>query len=450
MSVQVFHRRLGHEYPVIERGEGVFLYDSQGRRYLDASGGALVVNIGHGVSEIVNVLAEQAQRVAFAHGTQFTSEALGTYATELGEVSPISQPQVYLVSGGSEATETAIKLARQVQVAQGQPGRYKIVARWGSYHGATLGALSASGRTSLRRPYAPLLIDMPHIPPAYCYRCPFGCGVDGPTGTASISCDLQCVLALEAEILRQGPETVAAFIGEPVVGATLCAAVPPADYWPQVRTICDRYGVLLIADEVMTGFGRTGSWFAVEHWDIVPDILVSAKGASGGYWPLGVLLTRTELVDAIHHGPGGFTHGYTHANGVMGATVGLAVLRYLKSRDLVSASAHMGLALQDRLESLMDLPSVGDVRGLGLMAGVELVANRRTKEPYPRAQGVAERVQAAALDRGVNVYMGTGLANGVDGDGILIGPPFIITEEQLGSAVATLHEAIAEVTGLPG
>ena len=242
-------------------------------------------------------MAEQARRVAFAHGTQFTSEALEAYAAALGEVSPLPDPRVYLVSGGSEAVETALKLARQVCVARGEPGRYKIIARWGSYHGATLGALSASGRTALRQPYAPLLIDMPHIPPAYCYRCPFGAGAIRRAACA-------CAEALEDEILRQGPETVAAFIAEPVVGATLCAPVPPAGYWPRIREICDRYGVLLIADEVMTGLGRTGRWFAVEHWGVTPDILVTAKGASGGYWPLGVVLARGELVETIRAGHG--------------------------------------------------------------------------------------------------------------------------------------------------
>jgi adenosylmethionine-8-amino-7-oxononanoate aminotransferase len=437
MNGHVFHRRLSHHYPIVARGEGVYLFDTEGHRYLDASGGALVVNVGHGVEEIVQALAYQARRVAFAHGTQFTSEALEAYAAALGRVSPIPDPWIYLVSGGSEVVETALKLARQVCVARGEPGRYKLIARWGSYHGATLAALSASGRTSLRRPYAPLLIDVAHIPPAYCYRCPFE-EQDSP-------CRLACAEALEAEILRQGPETVAAFIGEPVVGATLAAAVPPPEYWPRVREICDRYGVLLIADEVMTGFGRTGRWFAVDHSHVVPDILVTAKGASGGYYPLGVLLARSELVAAIRHGPGDFAHGFTHANGVLGATVGLAVLRYLQAHDLVTASARLGAVLLRELESLRELPAVGDVRGLGLMAGVELVADRASKRPYPRRQKVAERVQAAALARGVNVYLGTGMADGLDGDAILVGPPFIITEQQIGEIQAALRESIAEV-----
>jgi adenosylmethionine-8-amino-7-oxononanoate aminotransferase len=438
MSGHVFHRRLGHDYPVVDRGQGCYLYDSTGKCYLDASGGALVVNIGHGVAEIVEAMATQARRVSFAHGTQFTSEPLEAYAAAVGDVSPVPDPRVYLVSGGSEAVETALKLARQVCVARGEPGRYKIVARWSSYHGATLGALSASGRTPLRRPYAPLLADFPHIPPAYCYRCPLG-------GTYP-SCGVVCADALEVEILRQGPETVAAFIAEPVVGATLAAAVPPPEYWPRVREICDRHGLLLIADEVMTGFGRTGRWFAVEHWNVTPDILVTAKGASGGYCPLGLVLAKGELVEAIRSGPGNFVHGFTYANSVMGAATGLAVLCYLKAHDLVTASARMGEYLLQRLASLRGLPSVGDVRGLGLMAGVELVAEKASKRPFPRAQRIAERVQAAAMARGIIIYCGTGLADGIDGDAVLLGPPFVVTQSEIDKVIGVLRDAISEVT----
>jgi adenosylmethionine-8-amino-7-oxononanoate aminotransferase len=438
MSGHVFHRRLQHNYPTIHRGEGVYLYDTAGRRYLDAAGGALVANIGHGVTQVVEAMAAQAQRVAFSHGTQFTSEPLETYAAALGELSPIPDPWVYLVSGGSEAVETALKLARQVCVARGEPGRYKIIARWSSYHGATLGGLSASGRAPLRRPYAPLLMDVPHIPPAYCYRCPFG--------QTYPLCGVACADALEAEILRQGPETVAAFIAEPVVGATLAAAVPPQEYWPHVQEICNRHGVLLIADEVMTGMGRTGRWFGVDHWHVVPDILVTAKGASGGYFPLGLVLVKGELVEAIRGGSGNFIHGFTYANGVMGATVGLTVLRYLQAQDLIAASARMGDCLLHKLESLRELPTVGDVRGLGLMAGVELVADKTSKRPFGRSQRIAERVQAAMMAQGVIIYYGTGLANGVEGDAVLLGPPFIVTAAQIDQVVTVLREAITGVT----
>jgi adenosylmethionine-8-amino-7-oxononanoate aminotransferase len=445
---KVFHRRLDHDYPVIDRGEGVYLYDTAGRRYLDAAGGALVVNIGHGVREIVDAMATQAGRVAFAHGTQFTSGALETYAQALAGVAPMPGAHVYLVSGGSEAVETAIKLARQVSVARGEPGRYKIIARWGSYHGATLGALSASGRAPLRRPYAPLLLDMPHIPPAYCYRCPFQKPGVGARAHAYPECELACAEALEVEILRQGPDAVAAFIAEPVVGATLAAAVPPIEYWPRVREICDQYGVLLIADEVMTGFGRTGRWFAVNHWDVTPDIVVTAKGASGGYYPLGVVLLKGRLAHDIREGAGDFTHGFTYANGVMGAAVGLAVLRYLQEHDLVATSARMGEHLMQELAALKESPVVGDVRGLGLMAGVELVTDRATHAPFPRRAKAAERVQAAALARGVNIYVGTGMADGVNGDALLLGPPFVITETQVDEIVGVLRDVLDEIAGI--
>jgi adenosylmethionine-8-amino-7-oxononanoate aminotransferase len=438
MTGQVFHRRLAHDYPVVSRGEGVYLYDTQGRRYMDGSGGALVVNIGHGVSDVADAIEAQLRRVAFAHGTHFTSEPLEAYARALGTVSPIANPRVYLVCGGSEAIETALKLGRTACVARGQPHRTKFIARWGSYHGATLGALSVSGRTPLRKDYAPQLLDVSHIPPAYCYRCPFGLRHPG--------CDLACASELEREILRQGPDTVAAFIGEPVVGATLGAVVPPEGYWLRVRDICDRFGVLWIADEVMTGFGRTGRWFAVEHWGAVPDILVSAKGASGGYYPLGVVLCAPELVESIREGAGVFAHGFTHANSVLGATAGLAVLDLLKSRQLVSASARMGRYLNQELHKLNDLPAVGDVRGLGLMAGVELVAQREGRRPFPRAAGIAERVQAEALTRGLVVYYGTAGADGCDGDAVLVGPPFTISRAQIDELVGTLREAIRAAT----
>jgi adenosylmethionine-8-amino-7-oxononanoate aminotransferase len=282
---------------------------------------------------------------------------------------------------------------------------------------------------------------MPHIPPTYCFRCPFG---REPSG-----CDLACADALEGEIRHQDPATVAAFIAEPVVGAALAAAVPPEGYWPRIREICDRYGVLLIADEVMTGFGRTGRWFAVDHWGVTPDILVTAKGASGGYWPLGVVLVREDLFAALKDGLGYFAHGFTHANSVMGAAVGLAVLHYLQANDLVAASAAQGAYLRERAKSLLDLPTVGDVRGLGLMVGVELVADRATKAPFARDRRIAERLQAAAMRRGVIIYYGTGLADGLAGDAALLGPPFVITRAEIDQVVSALREAIVEVTDGP-
>jgi adenosylmethionine-8-amino-7-oxononanoate aminotransferase len=433
----VFHRRLAHKYPTIDHGEGVYLYDTAGRRYIDAAGGALVVNIGHGVRDVVEAMQTQAAAVAFVHGTQFTSASLEHYAEALGQVAPLGDARAYLVSGGSEAVETALKLARQVCISRGDVGRYKVISRWGAYHGATLGALSASGRPPLRKPYAPMLLDMPHIPPPYCYRCPFG--QEYP------ACGTVCADALETEILRQGPETVAAFVAEPVIGATLAAVVPPPEYWPRISEICHRHNVLLIADEVMTGFGRTGRWFAVDHWKVVPDILVSAKGASGGYWPLGVVMVSSDIVEAIRAESGQFVHGFTYANNVMGAAVGAAVLEYLRVHDLVRASERLGRYLLSALEQLCELDHVGDVRGLGLMVGLEMVADGDSRRPFPRAAQVAEKVQAAALERGVNVYCGTGMADGVDGDALLLGPPFVVTEPQIDEVVRVLSASIRAV-----
>ncbi|HEU5319623.1 MAG TPA: aminotransferase class III-fold pyridoxal phosphate-dependent enzyme, partial [Methylomirabilota bacterium] len=274
----VFHRqRPGWEFPVAVRAEGVHVWDRSGRRLLDAAGGALVVTVGHGVPEVATAIAEQAHRLAYVHGTELTSEPLEALATELARRAPVDDARLYLVSGGSEATETAIKLARQYHVARGEPRRFKVVSRWPSYHGCTLGALAVSGRPTLRHDFEPLLLPMPHVPAPYAYRCARpGCGR---------TCVLDCARALGETLEREGPETVAAFIAEPVIGASAGAVVPPPDYYRIVRETCDRHGVLFIADEVMTGLGRTGRWFGMDHWGVRPDILTAGKGVTSGYVP---------------------------------------------------------------------------------------------------------------------------------------------------------------------
>ncbi|MBM4467327.1 MAG: aminotransferase class III-fold pyridoxal phosphate-dependent enzyme, partial [Chloroflexi bacterium] len=421
MESHVFYRRLGRAYPVAERGEGIYLYDAAGKRYLDASGGPVVVNIGHGVAEVVQAMAEQAGRVAYAHAEMFTTQVLEEYARALAEIVPLPDPRFFFLSSGSEAVETAIKFARQVQIDRGEPGRYMVISRWRSYHGTTLGALAVSGRAHLRQPFLPLMQDLPQIPPPYCYRCPWDQSYPG--------CDIDCAQALEAAVRLAGPENVAAFIAEPISGASLGAAAPPPEYWPLVREICDRYGLLLIADEVMTGFGRTGRWFAMQHWDVVPDVIVMAKGAAGGYFPLSITAVRGEWVEVIRKGHGDFVHGGTFSHHAVGAAAGLAVLRYLQKNDLVTASAVKGKALGEKLSAALgDLPCVGDVRGMGLMWGVEFVADRATKAPFPQAARFARRVADAAFDKGLIVYPGTGCADGVAGDLVMVAPPFIITE----------------------
>ncbi len=433
----IFYRNMAHHYPVIDHGEGVYLYDTDGRRYLDASGGPLVVNIGHGVRSVAEAMAAQAARVAYVHGERFTTAALEAYSRRLAARVPLPDPRFYYLSGGAEAVEAAIKFARQLQVARGEPARDLVISRWGSYHGATLGTLALSGKPSMRALFAPMFRDVPHIEPPYCYRCPFG--------AVPADCGLPCARRLETEILRQGPGRVAAFIAEPVGGATLGAIVPPAGYWPLLRDICDRYGVLLIADEVLTGFGRTGTWFAVEQFGVRPDLMVMAKGAAGGYFPLSILAARGADVETIRLAHGNFNHGGTFSHHAVGAAAALATIDYLETHDLIARAAALGATLGRKLhDALDDLPSVGDVRGIGMVWAVEFVADRQTREPYPAGAHFADRVCARAMDLGVLFYPGHGSADGVRGDHLLIAPPYVVTEPELDTIVQTLRQAILD------
>jgi adenosylmethionine-8-amino-7-oxononanoate aminotransferase len=434
---RVFRRSSVADPPVAVEAYGSTIRSADGREYLDAAGGAIVVNVGHGRREIAAAMADQAGRLAYAHGSAFTTEPLETYAREVARHLPIDDPAIYPVSGGSEAIETALKLARAYHLARGEAERWIVYARWGSYHGNTLGALDLSGRKPLRRPYEGWLGRFRHVSAAYPYR------ADLPGANALGTADgLAAELDRAFEAADQG--TVAAFVAEPIVGATLAAAVPPDGYWPAIADVCRRHGVLLIADEVMTGFGRTGRWFALDHWGVRPDILVAAKGASSGYWPFGFVAASDEIHAAVT-GATGFVHGFTYSHSPVGAAVAREVLRILETEALVEASAAKG----ERLRSLAEAafgghPAVGEIRGRGLLVGIELVADRATREPFPRAARVTEGVVRAARDRGVLVYSGTGNANGVDGDMILLGPPFIVTDAELERIAAVLAESIEE------
>jgi adenosylmethionine-8-amino-7-oxononanoate aminotransferase len=427
---RVFGR--GEGLPRVVRGRGCELWDADGRRYLDAAGGAVVVGIGHGVEPVAEAIHDQAAEVAYAHGSMFTSDALEAYADELAAIVPVDDPRVYPVSGGSEAIETALKMARAYHLARGQD-RHVVVGRWGSYHGNTLAALDVGGREPLRAPYLPWLGQARHTLAPYEYRCPF-------PGTHPRGCGARYAGALERTIVEAGPDTVAAFVAEPIVGAALGAAVPPGDYWPAVVEVCRRHGVLVVADEVMTGFGRTGRWFGCDHWGVRPDVLVAAKGAASGYWPLGLAVASGRVHRAI--AAGGFTHGFTYSHHVVGAAAGRAVLRVLRERDLVTAAESRGKRLRTGLQARLEAhPAVGDVRGLGLLVGVELVADRAGRTPFARAERVTERVVAAARERGLLVYSSTGHSGG-DGDLLLLGPPLVISDAEVDEAVDTLGEAI--------
>lgn len=435
----VLYRKMAHEYPLIQSGRGVYLYDSEGRRYMDASGGSLVVNIGHGVESVAQAMAAQASSVAYVHGTMFTTDALETYSSRLAAKLPVSDPRLFYTCSGSEAVETAVKFARQVQIARGQPDRYRVIARWGSYHGASLGTLALTGKPSMRRFFTPMLNDQPHIEPPYCYRCPFHLSYP--------SCDLACARQLERAIVQQGPENVAAFIAEPVGGATQGGVVPPAGYWQLIREICDRYGVMLIADEVLTGFGRTGVWFAIDLFRVQPDVIVLAKGATGGYFPLSIAAVKGKDVETVRRAHGDFNHGGTFSHHAVGAATALAVMDYMEDNRLVERAAENGAYLGRELERLYELPCVGDVRGAGMMWGIEFVADRQSKETFDPSIHFGYRVSDRCREMGVLLYPGSGCADGKRGDHLMVAPPFVATREELEVIVETLGRVIEEVWG---
>ena len=430
----VFHRALGRALPTIDRGQGAVLWDRAGRRYLDGSGGAVVVNVGHGRHEVAAAMAAQAEAAAYVHGTQFTSAVLEEYARRLAPHAPGDCRSLYLVSGGSEANETAVKMARAYHVAEGRPSRRKVIHRSVSYHGNTLGTLSLSGRPGLRAPYEPLLSSTPEARAPFCYHCPLD--------RSYPECGVACVSDLEEVIEREGPDTVAAYIAEPVIGASAGAAVPPDEYARRAREICTRHGVVYIDDEVMTGFGRTGRWFATEWSGVAPDIVTCGKGMSGGYMPVGAVLASERIVRALSGSPRGFVHGFTFSHNPVTAAACLATLEILEREGLVERAGLLGETAMARLQLLSSHLHVGDVRGRGLLMGVELVADKETRRPFPRSEGRAEALAAEAFRRGLVIYAGTGGAGGADGDSVLLAPPFVVTEAELHEMVAILEQSL--------
>ncbi len=436
-ETNVFWFDLTHTMKPLSHGEGVYLYDTDGKQYLDGASSVVVTNIGHGNKRVAQAMAEQAGRLAYAPHHVFSNAPVIELAERLSRFTPGDLNHCQFVSGGSEANESAIKLAHAYFIERGQPEKWKVIGRWNSYHGNTLGALSANGHRSRRAPYLPMLIDFPHIPAAYCYRCPLN--LEYP------SCGIACAKSLEETILAEGPETVAAFIAEPLVGAAAAAITPPAEYFGMIRAICDKYDVLFIADEVMTGVGRTGRNFAIEHWDVLPDILVTAKGLSGGYAPLGAVVVRDHIFEAFvpPQGSGQFIHGFTYSGHPLSCAVANTVLQIWEEAGLTDNAAELGPYLRRGLEQIQARhPMVGDVRGIGFMQGMEFVQERETKTPFPAAQRIARRVCDAALEEGLVVYPGTGSVDGVQGDHLLITPPLIITRPQIDELLEKLDRAI--------
>lgn len=422
----VFHRAA--DRPVAVSASGSTITTADGRTILDGAGGAIASSIGHGRVEVVEAMAAQATMLEYVHSTQFTTEAVARFAEHVAGVVPIDDARVFPVSGGSEANETALKLARAYHLAHGETGRHVVLARFGAYHGNTRGVLDASDRASVTVGYEPWLGQTVRVPLANPYR-------DPRTGAEHAA-------ELDRIIRETGPERVAAFIGEPVSGATLGAVVPPADYWPEVAAVLRSHDVLLIADEVMTGFGRTGRWFGMDNWGVRPDILTSGKGASSGYWPLGLCVASGHVYDTVDAADT-FSHGFTWSHHPVGAAAADAVLTVIRREGLVERSRLMGERCRDQLQAALgEHPHVGEVRGIGLMNAVEFVADRDTKLPFDRVDGVTERVTGVAFERGLTVYACTSAVDGNVGDAVLLGPPLSVTEGDLDEMVDRLVASV--------
>ena len=430
----VFYRKLGRDFPRIVRGDGCYLYDENGKRYLDAVGGAYVANLGHSNPEIADALARQARSFGYLSGTAFTHGPVEELAAELAATLPGDLDKLYFLSSGSEAVEAALKLARQYWVESGKPGKHKIIALAPGYHGNTLLALSASAREHYKTMFREWLVDVHRVPASYPYRC--RCRGQDP------QCPVCSGAVLEDAIERLGSDTVAAFIAEPVGGSSTGASTPRPEYFHRIREICDRHGVLFIADEILCGAGRTGTWWSIEPYGVAPDIMTLGKGISGGYAPLSAVAAPERILDAIAGGSGDFLHAQTFSHHPVACAAGLAAVRYLKRHKLVERCSQLGVVLHQRLATLKALPHVGDVRGRGLLAGIEFVEDKATRAPFPRTARFAETFTDAALEAGLTVWPNVGHADGVNGDLVLVAPPFIITEGEIDEVVALLARAL--------
>jgi len=439
----VFHRNPKHRYPTVVRGEGVYLFDADGRRYLDGSSGAAVSCLGHSDPEVVAAIKSQVDKLAFAHTSFFTNEPMEALADDLIAHAPPGISHAFFVSSGSEAIEAALKLARQYYLDIGQPQRRRVIARRQSYHGNTLGALAAGGNLWRRKQFDPLLVEVTHVSPCYAYR-------DQQAGESEEAYGARLAAELVAEIQRLGPDTVIAFVAETVVGATLGAATPAPGYFKAIREICDQYGILLILDEVMCGMGRTGALYACAQEGVVPDLVTIAKGLGAGYQPIGALLSSRRIYDAVIAGSGFFQHGHTYVGHAVACAAALAVQRALRERGLIERVARMGQSVERRLRDRFgEHPNVGDIRGRGFLWAIELVADRESKCPFDPQRKLHARVKSRALDHGLLCYPMGGTIDGVRGDHVLIAPPFIATDAHLDELTDKLARAVADALAEP-
>jgi len=438
---RLMHRSLVSTPPVAAAARGIEIFDAQGRAYIDASGGAAVSCLGHGHPAVLEAMRAQMETIAYAHTGFFTTDIAEKLAEMLVEDAPNGLEHVYLVSGGSEAVEAALKMARQYFVEVGQPQRRHIIARRQSYHGNTLGALATGGNEWRREQFRPLLVETHHIDPCFAYRFQ-------QEGESNEDYAARAANALEEKLLELGPETVLAFVAETVVGATAGAVPPVADYFRRIREICDRYGVLLILDEVMCGMGRTGTLHACEQEGIAPDLMTIAKGLGGGYQPIGAVLVSSKIYDAMKAGSGFFQHGHTYMGHPMAAAAAVAVQETIRRENLLSNVKAMGSLLEERLKARFgNHHHVGDIRGRGLFQAIELVEDRASKRPFDPSRKVNAAIKKEAMARGLMVYPMGGTIDGVTGDHVLLAPPFIVTQEDVDRIVDRLGEAVDAAVG---
>ena len=440
-NVHAVHRDWDREFPVMERAEGIYLYDQDGRKYIDGSGGSSVVTtIGHGVTEIAQAMFEQAQKFSFYPAHAFTNEQfleLSDLVVSLAPGGLKDASRVWVACTGTDATDDAVRLARQYWITKGKPSKYQVITRWQGFHGNTISVAGYSGISSRRNIFQPMYVESPHIPPAFCYRCPFE--------HTYPECNLLCARALETAIRQHGPENIAAFIAEPVVGAGLGCVPAPPGYFQEIREICTRYDVLFIADEVMTGWGRTGRMWGIEHWGVTPDIIATAKGMTAGYTPLSAVIARDEIWATLEKAHSPFKAGHTLNANAVSCAGAIAVLHYIQKHDLVENSRRRGEQALKGLGNLMEKhPSLGDVRGLGLMFGFELVRDQDTKRPFEAQQRASAVFERAAWQRGLVSYACTGTVDGTLGDMVLLAPPLVINEAQVNDILTIIDDSLSE------
>jgi adenosylmethionine-8-amino-7-oxononanoate aminotransferase len=431
-------RRWDWHYPIIARAEGIYLWDTEGKRYIDGSGGSSVVTaIGHGVKEIPAAMAKQAEDYAFYPAHAFSNAKLLEMADLLADIAPgelRNRCKTWMTVTGSEATDDTARLARQYWVVKGQVSKHIIISRWQAFHGDNIFAVSMSGLTARRRMYTPMFRDMPKIPPAFCYRCYFE--------KTYPECNLLCARALEDAICQAGPENVAAFIAEPVVGSALAASPAPDGYFQVIRQICDQYNVLFIVDEVMTALGRTGKMWGIEHWDVTPDVIALSKSLTGGHYPVAAVVARDDMWETLRQAGSHFRAGHTLNASAVGMAAAIETVKYIQKHGLVENARMVGAYFLEQLRSLLAYRTIGDVRGKGLMVGFEFVADKATKATFPPEKEMSRVFSELTFERGLVTYPCAGTVRGVAGDTILMAPPLITTKQQIDEIMAILHDSM--------